>query len=190
MTTWFVDGGAHRGESVRLARRLHYDVAAVAVEPASECWQDLVAEGALVVPAALWSSAGHTTFYRGDYEVSATLVLEKRTGGVSAARAERVPTVTLGSVLRPLPAGDRVVVKLDVEGAEYEVLEHALAEGALDRVRAEDLYVDFHGDRIDGFPAERHARLVGRLLARGYFLPKWDPVAGEVLPWGRRWLRT
>lgn len=183
--TYFIDGGAHRGESVRLARQIYPDAIVIAVEPLAECWVDIVAAGALLVPAALWGSLGYAPFYRGEYEVSSTLIAEKRTGGISKT-GDRVPTVTLGSLL--LPLSGRVVLKMDIEGAEYEVLERALCEGTLDRVGVTDLYVDFHGDRIEGFPPARHNALVEALLSRGYALPKWDPLAGTVMPWGRRWL--
>lgn len=186
-TTWFVDGGAHRGESVRLARKLYGDVIAVAVEPTSACWADLAAQGAIVVPAALWTSPGHVALYRGEYEVSSTLLAEKRTGGISADRSERVPAVTLGSLLGAVPAGERIVLKLDIEGAEYAVLEH-LDVALLARVAPGDLYVDFHGERIAGFPRSRHEQLVVRLLGAGYELPKWIPGEGRVVPWGRKWI--
>lgn len=186
--TWLVDGGAHRGESISLARALCGDpLHIVAIEPASECWADLAAKGAIVLPAALWTSMGYATFYRAEHEVSSTLLEKKRTGGVSADRTERVPTLTLGSILRALPA-ERIVLKLDIEGAEYEVLEQALDEGVLDLVAAGDLYVDFHGERIEGFARERHDRLVGRLLAAGYELGKWIPGEGRVIRWGGKWI--
>lgn len=186
--TWFVDGGAHRGESIALARKLYGDpLRVVAIEPASECWADLATMRALVMPAALWTSMGYATLYRGDYEVSSTIIAEKRTGGISTARAERVPTLTLGSILRALPE-ERIILKLDIEGAEYAVLEQALDEDLLGHVAPRDLYVDFHGERIAGFPREQHDRLVGRLLAAGFELPKWIPGEGRVIPWGRKWI--
>lgn len=81
--TWFVDGGAHRGESIMLARKLYGDVIAIAIEPTSACWADLAAQGAIVVPAALWTSFGYVTLYQGEYEVSSTLLAKKKTGGIS-----------------------------------------------------------------------------------------------------------
>jgi FkbM family methyltransferase len=184
--TWFVDGGAHRGESIMLARKLYGDVIAIAIEPTSACWADLAAQGAIVVPAALWTSFGYVTLYQGEYEVSSTLLAKKKTGGISADRSERVPAVTLGSLLSALPGG-RIVLKLDIEGAEYEVLEHIDA-ALLVRVAPGDLCVDFHGDRIAGFSRKRHEHLVERLLAAGYELPKWIPEEGRVVPWGRKWI--
>jgi FkbM family methyltransferase len=184
---WFLDGGAHRGESIRLAKATYEgQIVAVAVEPAAECWPDLEAEGAILIPAALWSSTGRRPLYLGTNEVSHTLIAEKTTGGISADRSIAVPTVTLGSILRAIPSGERIIVKLDLEGAEYEVLEATLASGLLRWV--DELYVDFHADRIRDFSVERHNRLVTTLLDARFPLPKWSPATGEILPWGKRWL--
>jgi FkbM family methyltransferase len=183
--TWFVDGGAHRGESVTLARKLYGDVVPIAVEPISACWADLAAQGAIVIPAALWTSFGYVTLYHGEYEVSSTIIAKKKTGGI-CADGERVPAVTLGSLLSAVPGG-RIILKLDIEGAEYEVLEH-IDDKHLVRVAPGDLYVDFHGERIAGFSRGRHEHLVERLLAAGYELPKWIPEEGRVVPWGRKWI--
>lgn len=185
--TWFIDGGAHRGESIRLARTIYGEaIIAVAVEPAAECWPDLVVESAILIPAALSATVGRVPFYRATYEVSATTVSEKTTGGVLLDAPELVPSVTLTSLIRAVPRDEALIVKLDIEGAEFDVLEQALDDGAL-RL-ASDLYADFHGDRIAGFPRERQNRLVGRLLAAGFTLPKWCPVENRVFPWGERWM--
>ena len=185
--TWLIDGGAHRGESIDFARRYFADatMGAIAVEPACECWPELATRGAIVIPAALSSRFGVTTFYRGQYEVSATTCPEKKTGGVDLASWSTVPTVTLGSLIAGLPSADRIVVKLDIEGAEYDVLETALDDRDLRRVV--ELFVDFHADRIPEF-RDRHNRVVERLLAAGWKLEKWCPIDGTVKPWGRKWL--
>ena len=184
--TWFIDGGAHRGESIKLARQL-YDspLSIIAVEPACECLDDLACQGVLIIPAALSTSPGRATLYRGDHEVSATLIVEKTTGGVSRDRAETVPTVTLHSILDALHSDDVVHLKLDIEGAEYDVLEQAIEIGSLRRVT--NLYVDFHADRIPHL-RDRHNALVEHLLSAGYPLPKWSPGENSVYPWGRKWL--
>jgi FkbM family methyltransferase len=59
---------------------------------------------------------------------------------------------------------DRVdILKLDIEGAEYEVLDDILASG----VRPGQLLVEFH-HRVPGIGVERTRRAVARLEAAGY----------------------
>lgn len=185
MRRWFIDCGAHRGESVQMAVRLYPGIFPIAVEPNAACWDDLHTEGALVVPAAVWTSFGYRDLYVGEHEVSSTLISEKTTGGISPERTTRTPTVTLSSLIDPIPPTDAIVLKLDIEGAEYDVLEQALKDGELDRV--EDLFVDFHSDRIAGFPVERHNTLVQRLRAKGFSLHKWNPNTGLIKT--KNWIR-
>lgn len=183
--TWFIDGGAHRGESIRFARGIYgADLHVVAVEPNVDCLGDLEAERALVVPAALASPSGLASLWIDEREASASTVREKFATRPAVERV--VPGVTLTSILRALPPWDRVIVKLDIEGAEYDVLEQTLEANALAAVA--ELHVDFHADRIPSIGRDRHNALVERLLGAGYALPKWMPVEGQILPKGRGWL--
>lgn len=185
--TWFIDGGAHRGESIRLARTLYGDpLSVLAIEPNAACWPELAAENALLFPGALSTSTGSAPLYRGTYEVSASLVREKTTGGISTENPIQVATTTLSAILRALPFGEQLVLKLDIEGAEYDVLEQALADKMLRWVST--LYVDFHADRIPAIGRERHNALVERLLSMGYALQKWLPIDGTVRECGQGWL--
>lgn len=168
-----------------MARRLYPGIFPIAVEPNAACWEDLHGHGALIVPAAVWTSFGYQPFYVGEYEVSSTLISEKTTGGISPQRREKIPTVTLSSVVAPIPITDTVIVKMDIEGAEYEVLEHAIEGGVLDRVK--ELFVDFHSERILNFPLARHNALVRKLLSMNFELPKWNPNTGAVTE--KTWLR-
>jgi hypothetical protein len=86
-------------------------------------------------------------------------------------------------------AGWSAIVKLDIEGAEYAVLEDALNHGILDH-RVAGLFVDFHGDRLTDVSVDRHNALVERLLDRGFALPKWSVHDRSLAPCGPRWLRS
>jgi FkbM family methyltransferase len=187
VNTWFIDCGAHRGESIDLARKLYGgDLSVIAVEPLAACWRSLASRGALVVPAALWTEIGMASLYRGDHEVSSTLLVDKSTGGVSRERSDTVATVTLATLLSALPDGNRVILKLDIEGAEYDVLEQAIAEKRLRWIH--ELFVDFHADRIPSIGKERHNALVDRLLGMRFPLQKWSPVDGGINECGKAWL--
>lgn len=65
---------------------------------------------------------------------------------------------------------DKIVLKLDVEGAEYDILDKMLEEGTLSLV--DQLYCEFHYDRIDIEP-ERHRAILARSRAVTLVEP-WD----------------
>jgi hypothetical protein len=58
-----------------------------------------------------------------------------------------------------------VVVKLDVEGAEYEIMQDLLDTGVAWAIT--DLHVEFHSRRFKESKREDEVRLVGELFQRG-----------------------
>jgi len=59
---------------------------------------------------------------------------------------------------------DHIVVKMDIEGAEYPVLEKMVAEGSIDYVA--ELIVEFHWQMNDNLSQERHEALLAALDGR------------------------
>jgi FkbM family methyltransferase len=85
-----------------------------------------------------------------------------------------VPCINLSRFVREAAGRyDEIVLKLDVEGAEYDILETMLAEETLPLVS--HLYCEFHDSKIDLEPG-RHDRL---LKAVNALLPvdHWDALA-------------
>lgn len=127
----FVDIGANLGYYTCLA--LQHGKPVVAFEPqeqnlrclfrnlASNGWQD---ERVEVFPVALSERSGALTLY-GASGPSASLL--PNWAGYSPGYAKVVPVSTLDRLLEGRYAGERLLVKMDVEGAEYQVLRGALA---------------------------------------------------------------
>lgn len=67
-------------------------------------------------------------------------------------------------MLRTFDRTDTVVVKMDIEGAEYPVLEKMLQDGSIDLVRG--LIVEFHQHMNDTIDKARHEALVGAVAKR------------------------
>ena len=55
---------------------------------------------------------------------------------------------------------DYIILKLDIEGAEYDVLEKMLEDNSIDYIN--ELYVEFHYKKCD-IPKKRHQYLIERL---------------------------
>jgi len=123
---------------------------------------------------AFWTEAGRTiTFHlprppeqlpRGADGVSGSLL-----GSHSYAGSEslEVPTTSLDAVLESVERGDCDVLKLDIEGAEYAVLEALSATGGLMRVR--QLLVEYHHHCTD-HSLEDTLGSVARVEASGFEL--------------------
>ena len=130
----FVDIGANLGYYTCLALQRGRPV--VAFEPqeqnlqclfrnlASNGWSDARTE---VFPLALSESPGMLTLY-GASGPSASLV--RGWADYSSNYSKTVPVNTLDNVLQGRFASERLLVKIDVEGAEYQVLRGAVASVA------------------------------------------------------------
>jgi FkbM family methyltransferase len=98
------------------------------------------------------------------------------------------PTVSVGCIdlsryiadnVRP---DDYLCLKVDVEGAEYEIFDKMLRDGTLALVR--ELYVEFHWFKC-GVPREAHDRLV-RELEKKVELRDWDARSHAIHKLGYR----
>jgi len=126
----FVDIGANLGYYTCLALQSGKPV--VAFEPQQQnlqcLFQNLTANGwedrAEVFPLALSERPGLLTLY-GASGPSASLI--KNWAGYSSRFKKTVPVSTLDHVLAGRFPGQRLFVKMDVEGAEYQVLKGAVA---------------------------------------------------------------
>ena len=90
----------------------------------------------------------NTIFYAPDGERAVT-VQKPRLSHIIAERAQRYSAI---------------VVKLDIEGAEYEVLEDLFVTGAIGKLDA--LFVEFHAKFMEPVEAKRHHAIEDQIRAR------------------------
>jgi FkbM family methyltransferase len=112
-----VDGGASIGEFAALARLACPHTPLVCVEPHPASAARLRRRGFSVIEAALWSERGTATLTQPTDAVTSCSLLA---AGAAERPAWTVPTVRLDQL--PIP-GARVLVKLDLQGAEPQALE-------------------------------------------------------------------
>jgi FkbM family methyltransferase len=126
----FIDVGANLGYYTCLALQNGRDVMAVEPQPRNlrSLFQNLITNGwernAEVMPVALAAAPGLLTLY-GASGPSASLL--KSWAGYSSRYHQTVPVSTLDNLLAGRFEGERLLVKIDVEGAELGVLQGAQA---------------------------------------------------------------
>ena len=76
----------------------------------------------------------------------------------------RVPCETVGHLMSRLGHRRIDLLKIDIEGAEYGVLDSLLKDGTPVR----QIAVEFHNGVIPGIPRSLTIRMLTRLFARGY----------------------
>jgi FkbM family methyltransferase len=130
-----------------------------------------------VVHAAAWTHAQGIELFLSDarmdpQRVGATVCEGKTTNRVDYARGVRVPSVDMAALLTQLAcdvglhdaSGEtQLVLKLDIEGAEYAVLERLAARGVLPLLSG--LVVETHHHKVSSIGQARHERVLELLHA-------------------------
>jgi FkbM family methyltransferase len=84
----------------------------------------------------------------------------------NAANAVEAPCFDLATLLRQNGHTRINLLKLDIEGAEYGVIDQILRE----RIQVDQILVEFHDGLLPGVHLTQSLRALFRLLARGYHL--------------------
>jgi FkbM family methyltransferase len=173
VSKYFLDLGAFTGDTIAAAMRWypdrdHY----IGFEPLPEHFEKLVAAYGTDSRVELINSAadvrnGEATLFRGNSSGQSGGSLCQKDNCLTEG-ALTVRTLRLADFLRErLTARDHVVLKMDIEGKEYEVLADLIESGAFALVDV--LYCVWLYDRI-GVDKRDHDRLVERLNGLGFGL--------------------
>jgi FkbM family methyltransferase len=179
----FLDCGGYDGCSIRrfikdFDREGRFEM--VTFEPNDQyatCYSDLPRHR--LIQAAVHDREGFQNFFldREDGDGS-TLFGNKLTrangglGTLDTANPVKVRTTDLSSWLREnTSAFDYIILKLDVEGAEYDILEKMIRDRIIGRIN--HLFVEWHWDKV-GVPPDRHRTLVRALRRQRVPIFEWD----------------
>lgn len=185
---FFIDCGAHTGESIRLFRTQYpnaSDYKIISFEANTNMKEKFMTPEFADVEfhnEAVWTADGFTDLYMHDWTVGMTLCKENKRVHLNEAPL-RVPCVDFGKwMLNNFTADDYIVLKLDVEGVEYEVLQQMFNDGSFDLV--DKLYIEWHyGNRP--IAVEEHDRIVAEVNARGIKDWPWCAGPGRTLIEGK-----
>lgn len=103
--------------------------------------------------------------------------LTRETGGygtLDVANPIKVKTIDLSRWVREHTNNfNYVILKLDVEGAEYDILEKMIRDRTIRRIK--HLFVEWHWNRV-GISRERHEELIRALQRRRIAILEWDAL--------------
>ncbi|WP_405999417.1 FkbM family methyltransferase [Streptomyces sp. NBC_00829] len=118
--------------------------------------------------SAVWTHDGTIDLFLGHHE-SSTVMPGKRVPPMYDQQIDysapvAVPATDFSAwIRRTVTPHDHVVVKMDIEGAEYPVLNKLLADGTLSLISV--LYIEWHYDRFPAMKQADHDQLVGAVSA-------------------------
>ena len=134
-----------------------------------------------LVPFAVDKKDGTRSFFLdredGDGSTFYESKLTRESGGIGTLDIKRpiqVETVDLARWIREnLTKSDYIALKLDVEGAEYDVLERMIETDVLSYVNA--LFIEWHWQKVR-ISEERHLRVVQAVTDAKIPIVEWDAL--------------
>jgi FkbM family methyltransferase len=170
---FFIDCGAHQGESVRLFRRDYpnaVDYKVVSFEPNPGMFPANNFPDVTYHQVAVWTENTEVTFYQHEWSVGFSVYNSHPKSCRDGQFA--VKAIDFSEWLKQnVTADDYVVLKMDIEGSEYKVLRKMFDDGTIDLI--DKLYIEFH-DHWMRLEEGVHATLVADLEAKGLHPYNWN----------------
>lgn len=187
---YFIDCGAHCGESILQAKQTFgYDTTTISFEPIpyfaeqlKEIYKD--DDTVMVENAAVWINDDVKKFYVHD-EITDGSSLLTLYGGVDEDRYINIPCFDLSAWIKnTFTSDDYIILKLDIEGAEYEVLNKMIEDGTLSMIN--ELWGEWHHQKIeDEYTHALAAKIQNHLTTNNIRFNIWElhiPTVGKAHP--------
>jgi len=152
----FLDVGAADGSSVRFFRGYYpeaykFEIYCFEPLPDNVALLNLITD-IVVIPAAAWGCDGQELLYIGKYKAG-TMFSDKLTGQVDPDNFVQVPTIDFAKFVKAhFDREDEIWLKLNVEGAEYEIISHLHEHDLIDWF--DRIYVRWHAYKIPSLQKE------------------------------------
>lgn len=168
----FIDCGAHNGCSVRAyVKRFGPPAKIYSFEPNKKFHPSFKDVSYTWISKAVWIYDGKIEFYHGknSSEESSSVIQSKI--NVSKKNHETVDCVDLSQwILRNFNHQHHLILKMDIEGAEYPIISKMLNEGSFSYIKR--FFVEFHWDRI-GMTKKSHDEFVAKIPLKWEY---WDAL--------------
>lgn len=129
--------------------------------------------------ALVWKDDGEQTFYNSGKQGSSVYESKayRRGNGArwasSQVKAETVKTIDLDRWIKEnFSEDDYIILKMDIEGAEYEVLSHMIENGSTKYINK--LFIEWHCAKTKEVSVEQHINLLENLVAEELVPYHWS----------------
>lgn len=173
----FLDCGAHDGCSVTKFRKLYdkkqkYKIYSFEPEPQfAKFFIDTPKH--TFINKAVWISDGFLDYYRSNEKlrVGSTLIKEKKSGKIDKQHPIKVETIDFSKwILENLNEDDYIILKMDIEGAEYKVLPKMFEDGSFAYIN--ELWIEWHYRKIR-LDENQHNKVFNQIHIP---ITKWDAL--------------
>jgi FkbM family methyltransferase len=167
MNKIFIDAGANDGCSVKKFRQIidknnQFMIYSFEVDPIfSACFDNI--KNHMFINKAVWIKNGKQKFYRSSaiLKDGGTLIKEKITGELDKKNPLLVDTLDFSKwIIENLSIEDYIILKMDIEGAEYKVISKMIKDGSFSYI--DELYIEWHRSKI-GITKKEHNELIEKI---------------------------
>lgn len=188
---YFIDCGANDSCSARIFRKLYdpnveYHIYSFEIEPAFVNNFNNIPK-LTFINKAVWIKDVYIDFYRDVYDkrrAGGSLLKEKTSGKLDKDCPISVQAIDFSTwIKRTFSIYDYIILKMDIEGAEYKVISKMIYDGSFDYINK--LLIEWHWKKIS-MTKEQHEELINKI-----FIPmeKWSGVENAKKILGPNYLR-
>jgi FkbM family methyltransferase len=171
----FIDLGAYRGLYVSRFKKSKYYIPDTRIY-AFECNPRLAGidygAGITTIRKAAWIYDGELKFYISKVNPAhvqgSSVYKEKRTGNLDREHPIKTPCIDFSKWLKDnFKPEDNIYLKMNIEGAEYDILEKMILDGTIDYIKT--AWIQWHWQKC-GIPQDRHNKIILELKKRSIVL--------------------
>lgn len=180
----FIDGGANTGTSLQFFLKKYpnaseFEIHSFEAHPKIFKKLEKHKGRATVYNKALYKENTEIDFYVGSI-LSSSIRKDKTTGSLNTRSPIKVEAIRLADFIKSsFSKDDHIVLKLDVEGAEYDILPDLLEEGIFDGW-VDILFGEWHVNKLKEVTQAEHDQLVEALAAKGFKMRNWAAEKGKM----------
>jgi FkbM family methyltransferase len=165
----FLDCGGHKGAVIGKFKRTtfwedDFEIFSFEAHPSfASKYQEEVIENETYLNKAVWIEDGEIQFFVGKQfgGKGCSIFSNKKTGRLDKENPITVESIDFSKwVTDNFDKDDHIILGMDIEGAEYEVLEKMLVDGSIDYINI--ACIEFHRKKIS-IPKVKHNNLIARL---------------------------
>lgn len=177
----YIDCGTWTGDSIRAFKKYVYDydkyeIYAFECHPdLKKCLNELKKEiNFEFIDKAVSTKNEIIPFYTGtDGLTQSSTTISTKRKYINIKQKVDVQSIDLSQwILDTFNKTDYIMLKMNIEGAEYDVLEKMFDDGSIDYVQK--LLVAWHYNKLKGFPKIRHDKLFEKLKSKVYQFSTWS----------------
>ncbi len=164
MQTYIIDCGGWKGDSVDKLRKKFGDYYVYTFEANPDFKKYYKFENHKLINKAVWIYNGEVDFYLESREGVGSSIIKKS----NTDRKIKVPCLDFSKwIINTFKKEDNIILKMDIEGAEYKVLGKMIKDGSIDYI--DKLLVEFHSQKYPETATQKEKELL-----LGLKIETWD----------------